>query len=80
MKTEPKPIRELMPRGYTRIIARESMKTEGVMAYTPTICEAVVNERTTSKLWPMIAKLAKETDPQAFAERMQWLHDTRKPV
>jgi hypothetical protein len=67
----PKPIRDLMPEGYTRIIAAETM------AYPSTISEAVVSERTNSKLWPIIERLAKETDSKAYKARMEWLSATR---
>lgn len=67
MTKQPKPIRELMPDGYLRIIAHETM------AYPSTISEAVVSERTNSKLWPVIERLAKETDSKAYKERMDWL-------
>lgn len=71
MEKQPKTIRELMPEGYLRIIAHETL------AYPSTISEAVVSERTNSKLWPVIERLAKETDSKAYKARMEFLEKSR---
>ena len=56
-------IRELMPRGYTRIIEK---KTRRKQSY---ITKVVTEEITGSPIWGAILELAEENKPRVIAER-----------
>ena len=56
-------IRELMPSGFLRtLLLRTGCKQRA------TISDVVLLEQTTSKYWPAIEALAKETDAPGFAQ------------
>jgi hypothetical protein len=56
-------IRELMPQGFLRtLLLRTGCKQRA------TISDVVLLEQTTSKYWPAIETLAKETKPEGFAQ------------
>lgn len=66
--TETKPIRELMPKGFLPILARESGATR------PNCSNAVNDENIKSKkIWPAIERLALETNPEAARLRIAYL-------
>jgi hypothetical protein len=56
-------MRALMPEGFTRIL----MQGTGCRQRA-TISDVVVLEQTTSKYWPAVEQLAKETNPEGFAQ------------
>lgn len=64
---ETKPIRELMPKGFTRIIAQETKCTRS------TASTVVTDEITDSKIWPVVERLAKETNAAAYEARKAYL-------
>lgn len=68
---ETKPIRELMPKGFTRIIAQA---TGCHRSHASTV---VTDERTEADIWPFVEKLAKETNAAAYDARKAYL-DYRK--
>lgn len=56
-------IRDLMPNGFLRtLLARTGCKQRA------TISDVVLVEATTSKYWPAVEKLARETNPEGFAQ------------
>lgn len=61
------PIRDLMPEGYLPKIA----ELTGVSRSN--ISNVVRDERTTSKIWPAVEKLAKDTNAAAYEARMAFL-------
>ena len=62
MGTSPK-MRELMPDGFLGTLAdRTGCKS------VPDLSQIVLRERTTSKYWPAVEALAKETNPTGFAQ------------
>lgn len=65
------PIRELMPDGYLPKIA----ELTGVGRST--ISNVVRDETITSKIWPAVEALAKETDSKAYAARMEFIKARR---
>jgi hypothetical protein len=72
MKLEPKTIREIMPDDFTMTLARE-------IGCDPSNVSRVINlEKTTSKYWPAIEKLALKTDAKAYRERMKFLNQRTK--
>ncbi|PSR54198.1 hypothetical protein AHMF7605_12025 [Adhaeribacter arboris] len=69
---EPKTIREIMPPNFTMNLARE-------LQVDPANVSRVVNiEKTTSKYWPAIERLAIATDSKAYRERMKFLESKRQ--
>lgn len=68
MCSETKPVRELMPDGFTTKILTEM--GEGTPA---NVCNAVNLEKINSKYWPFIEKQALQTDPKAYRARMKYL-------
>jgi hypothetical protein len=73
MKNEPKTIRQLMPAHFTMALARE------LQVDPANISRVVSLEKTTSKYWPAIEKLAMQTDSRAYRARMKYL-ETQRPV
>ena len=65
------PIRNLMPDGYLPKIAQMT----GVGRST--ISNVVRDETITSKVWPAVETLAKETDSKAYALRMEYIKTRR---
>ena len=61
------PIRELMPDGYLPKIS----ELTGVSRSN--ISNVVRDERFTSKIWPVVEQLAKETNAAAYEARMAYL-------
>lgn len=64
-ENEPKnpTMRQLMPEGYLRaLLARTECRQRA------TISDVVVLEQTTSKYWPAVEQLARETNPEGFAQ------------
>lgn len=61
------PIRDLMPDGYLPKL----VEMTGVSRSN--ISNIVRDERTTSKIWPSVEKLAKETNAAAYEARMAFL-------
>lgn len=56
-------IRALMPSGFLRtLLQRTGCKQRA------TISDVVLVEATTSKYWPAVEELARETNPEGFAE------------
>ena len=72
---ETKPIRELMPAGYTRMILSELGSGSA-----SNISEVVTTEKTNSKYWPTIEKIALKTDPKAYRARMKYLESKRQAL
>lgn len=66
-ETATTPIRDLMPDGFTRIIAQESG------AHRSTVSTVVSDERVDSKVWPFVEKLAKQTNPAEYEKRMAFI-------
>jgi hypothetical protein len=64
MKNNPPPpsIRKLMPEGFLGTLADRTGCTS-----VPDLSQIVRLERSRSKYWPAVLKLAKETNPQGFA-------------
>lgn len=64
MKNNPPPpgIRKLMPDGFLGTLADRTGCTS-----MPDLSQIVLRERTASKYWPAVLKLAEETNPQGFA-------------
>jgi hypothetical protein len=62
--TPPTPsIRSLMPEGFLRtLLARTKCKQK------TTISDVVLQQSTSSKYWPAVEALAKETNPEGFAK------------
>lgn len=61
-------MRELMPDGFLGTLAdRTGCKS------VPDLSQIVLRERTTSKYWPAVEALAKQTNPEGFA-RWQAAH------
>lgn len=61
------PIRDLMPEGYLPKIA----ELTGVSRSN--ISNVVRDERTTSKIWPYVERLARDTNAAAYEARMAYL-------
>ena len=59
----PASIREMMPESYLPELARRTG-----MKSIPNLSQIVRLEATTSKHWPAVEQLARETNPEAFAE------------
>ncbi|MGI4822279.1 MAG: hypothetical protein ACRYFV_13800 [Janthinobacterium lividum] len=56
-------IRQMMPTGFLRLLLdRTGCKQRA------TISDVVLLEATTSKYWPAVEALARETNPEAFAQ------------
>lgn len=71
MKNEPKTIREIMPDDFTMILATE-------LQVDPSNVSRVVKlEKTTSKYWPAIERLAIQTDSKAYRARIKFLEQKR---
>ncbi|MFC6998030.1 hypothetical protein [Rufibacter roseus] len=66
-ETNTRPVRELMPDGYLNLVAQESGMSN------PNISNVVNNEKRTSFIWPIVERLAKETDAKAYEKRMKFL-------
>lgn len=65
--TATKPIRDLMPEGFTATISEE----HGVdPSY---VSRVVTQEQRSSYIWESIAAMAINTDPEAFAQRIEFL-------
>jgi len=64
MKNNPPPpgIRNLMPEGFLGILADRTGCTS-----MPDLSQIVLRERSRSKYWPAVLKLAEETNPTGFA-------------
>jgi hypothetical protein len=63
MQTTAPSIREMMPSGFLRtLLNRTGCKQRA------TISDVVLLEATTSKYWPAVEALAKETNPEGFAQ------------
>jgi hypothetical protein len=75
MKDTTKPIRDLMPEGYTRLIISELGRGSA-----SNICEVVMTEKTTSKYWPAVEKLAMQTDSRAYRARLKYLTAKRQAL
>jgi len=74
MKSEPKTIRQLMPEDFTMTLARE-------LGVDPANVSRVVSlEKTTSKYWPAIERLAIQTDSKAYRARIKYLEQKRQPT
>lgn len=69
--TDTTPIRELMPDKYLPKIA------EMTGVGRSTISNVVRDETITSKIWPAVEQLAKETDSKAYAARMEYIKTRR---
>lgn len=65
MLEQEKPIRmwDLMPAGYLGTLA-DRLK----LGSTTDLCQIVKRERTTSKHWAAVEQLARETNPEGFAQ------------
>lgn len=61
------PIRDLMPEGYLPKL----VELTGVSRSN--ISQIVRDERTTSKIWPAVERLAKETNASAYEARMAFI-------
>lgn len=61
MVTAPK-MRELMPPGFLGTLADRTHCTS-----VPDLSQIVLRERTSSKYWPAVEQLARETNPTGFA-------------
>ncbi len=61
MVTAPK-MRELMPPGFLGTLADRTHCTS-----VPDLSQIVLRERTSSKYWPAVEQLARETNPAGFA-------------
>ncbi|MBO2009209.1 hypothetical protein [Hymenobacter negativus] len=59
----PVKMRQLMPPGFLGILADRTRCTS-----VPDLSQIVLRERTTSKYWPEVEKLARETNPAGFAD------------
>lgn len=70
--THTTPVRELMPDNYLGIIA------EATGAWPSNISEIVKSERTTSKVWPEVEKLAIKNDSKAYYARIEYLNSIRR--
>ena len=64
MKNNPPPpgIRKLMPEGFLGTLADRTGCTS-----MPDLSQIVLRERTASKYWPAVLKLAEETNPTGYA-------------
>lgn len=58
-------IRELMPRGYTVLLVKETNRPQSY------ITKVVLNEVTTSPIWPNVLRLAEATKKQRLEEAAQ---------
>ncbi|MCC3156469.1 hypothetical protein LJ737_04425 [Hymenobacter sp. 15J16-1T3B] len=65
-------IRQLMPDGFLRTIAERTGCTQRA-----TLSGVVNYEQTSSKYWPAVEQLARETNPDGFAE---WQAAQLQPV
>ncbi|WP_026462609.1 hypothetical protein [Adhaeribacter aquaticus] len=67
MKMEPKTVREIMPEDFTMILAKE------LRVDPANISRVVKLEKTNSKYWPAIERLAMATDSKAYKQRLAFL-------
>lgn len=56
-------LRDLMPSGFTRELMRRTRCKQ-----RQTISDVVLGEQTGSKYWPAVEQLARETNPEGFAQ------------
>lgn len=71
--SEPKPIRDLMPKGFSMIICQAKGDAD------PSVVSKVVKlEKTTSSYWPFVEQLAMQTDSKAYKARMKYLEAKRQ--
>lgn len=70
---EPKPIREILPDGFTMKVVRLRKEATGKNGDPSTVSRIVATENTDSGYWPYVAKVAIEADSKAYNERMRFL-------
>lgn len=70
-------IRELMPDDYTTKIAN-LVRADGKAApYPSNLSQVVTQERISSKYWPYVERLARDTDPEGYSSRMAEIREER---
>lgn len=74
---EPKPIREILPDGFTMKVVKLRNK-DGKKGDPSTVSRIVAAENTDSSYWPFIERLAMDENPKAYKERMRFLDKQRQ--
>jgi hypothetical protein len=64
-KSKQTSVRDLMPYGYTTILAKKTKRTRGY------VNQVVLKETTTSPIWDEIVKLAEETKAKRLEEQQR---------
>jgi hypothetical protein len=69
----PAPIRDIMPDGFTRLIAAKAKELVGKAPDFPRISDIVSQEKSTSKYWVAVEAVAMTVDSKAYQKRMAYL-------